>query len=340
MHFPNSRLATHIVPFVIWLVQIAPLSGQDLERQLQPIVTEIVNGADKIGLQRLTVADLTDLQGQVTELGRYLAEELSTSLVMANPGFGLVDRSNLRMILKEHKLSMSGLVNPDTAKKLGQIAGVDGIVTGTITPLSDSIKLTVKVLAIDTAMVVAAARTTLAKTPAIESLLGRGVSPDEYGAGWASSDSERHGRSSRDGPTANDASGVQDAASGSSQRVFDTEYFTVLIRSFTMGADGRIRVGLVIENLTEQDISLAIDRVRLVDVKTGEQQNLTRSDGIRRGFFNNVQFSPGVPGLATLEFYDSRMPGSLFDLTGTFKLSIQGRQAEFPFTYSGLTLHH
>jgi hypothetical protein len=66
-------------------------------------------------------------------------------------------------------------MDPQTARKLGQIAGVDALVTGTITPFGDSIRLSVKILDTATARVIGASSGDIAKTKAIEELLARGI---------------------------------------------------------------------------------------------------------------------------------------------------------------------
>lgn len=134
--------------------------------------------AEKIaatGKKTIAVVDFTDLQGNVTELGRFLAEEFSVALAGTSNGFEVVDRTHLKSILAEHKLSATGLIDPQTARKLGQIAGVDAIITGTITPFGDSIRISVKVLDTATAKVISASTGNIAKTKAIEELLARGV---------------------------------------------------------------------------------------------------------------------------------------------------------------------
>ncbi len=56
------------------------------------------------GKKTVAVADFTDLQGNVTELGRFIAEELSGLLAEKEKGFEVVNRSNLNQFLQEHKL--------------------------------------------------------------------------------------------------------------------------------------------------------------------------------------------------------------------------------------------
>jgi hypothetical protein len=63
-------------------------------------------------------------------------------------------------------------VGPENAKKLGQFAGLDAIVIGTITPLSGTIRVTVKVLATDSPKLLAATSADIPKTNSIRDVMG------------------------------------------------------------------------------------------------------------------------------------------------------------------------
>ncbi|MGA2091019.1 MAG: FlgO family outer membrane protein [Endomicrobiales bacterium] len=123
-------------------------------------------------IKRIGFIDFVDLQGRTTELGRYLAEQLSVEMVNEE-GVSVVDRANINNILAEHKLTMSGLVNPDNAKELGKFAGIDAIVTGTVTTMDSYIVLTIKAISTETAQIVAATKTTFKKTSDLEQLSSR-----------------------------------------------------------------------------------------------------------------------------------------------------------------------
>ena len=133
--------------------------------------------------------DFDQIEGQVTALGRFLAEEISADLAEHPRPFTVIDRANLQSILEEHALSMSGLVNPENAKKLGQIAGVDALVLGTYTDFGESYRLSLKAIATDTAEMVASARTNVPKTNALvhlgEELVGERNLPPKSSAGAA-----------------------------------------------------------------------------------------------------------------------------------------------------------
>ena len=127
------------------------------------------------GFKNIAAIDFTDLQGQPTELGRYLSERLSVEIV-STAGVSMVDRANIKSILAEHKLTEEGLVDPANAKKLGEFAGVDAILTGNVTSLDDGIELMVKAISTASANIAAAGRIKFPKTAEIEQLLNRAVS--------------------------------------------------------------------------------------------------------------------------------------------------------------------
>ncbi len=145
------------------------------EKEIKSLSSTMAENIAKATKKTIAVVDFTDLQGNVTELGRFLAEEFSVCLAGAGKGFEVIDRTHLKTILKEHKLAITGIIDPTTARKLGQIAGLDALVTGTITPFGDSVRLSVKILDTATAKVISASSGDIAKTKAIEELLVKGI---------------------------------------------------------------------------------------------------------------------------------------------------------------------
>jgi TolB-like protein len=158
---------------VLVAVAVLPALGQkELPAAAASLAEEIAAG----GKHQLAVVDFTDLQGQVTELGRFIAEEIALGFVVSKKPITVIDRIHLRSLLQEHKLASSGIIDPATARKLGEIAGVDALVTGTITPLGDNVRLVVKVMDTRTAQILAATSVNMATTKAIEELLSKGIS--------------------------------------------------------------------------------------------------------------------------------------------------------------------
>jgi TolB-like protein len=168
----NSFRFVVIIAALCFLMSSLGLAYEDEIKSLTADLAKKITGAGK---KVVAVVDFVDLQGNVTELGRFLAEELSVSLASSDNGFEVVDRTNLKAIIKESKLSLTGLIDPATAQKIGKIAGTDALITGTLTPFGDSVRLAVKVLDTGTAKIITASTINIAKTKAIEDLFSNSI---------------------------------------------------------------------------------------------------------------------------------------------------------------------
>lgn len=66
------------------------LIAEDLDASLAKLADGLVGSAAKSSVKKVSVLDFTDLQGNTTELGRYLAEQLSVRMVSRAMGSGRV----------------------------------------------------------------------------------------------------------------------------------------------------------------------------------------------------------------------------------------------------------
>ena len=65
------------------------------------------------------------------QVGEIVAEWLITSLVRTGR-FDVVERAQLQKILKEQQMGLSGMINQETASKVGELLGVKVIITGSV----------------------------------------------------------------------------------------------------------------------------------------------------------------------------------------------------------------
>jgi hypothetical protein len=146
---------------------------QDIDKELPALTEKLAVKVKEQGKKKVAVVDFTDLEGSSQgELGKYIAEELSVDLVMIKRDFSVLDRANLNRILAEHKLTSKGLVDPDNAKKLGQFAGVDALILGTIIPRGKtSISLNAEIITTDTAEIVGAAKAEFKMDETVQQLI-------------------------------------------------------------------------------------------------------------------------------------------------------------------------
>src|ERR1035441_8565230 len=162
-------------PYLIAVIALATgLSLHGQQTDLRGVASSLAADVAAAGKNTIAVVDFTDLKGNSSELGRFLAEEFSVALTRTHKGFEVVERNHLKAILTEHKLTATGLIDPATAKKLGQFTGADAIVTGSMTRFSEHVRVAVKVLSTDTARIIAADDIDLPKTQTIAELLGTG----------------------------------------------------------------------------------------------------------------------------------------------------------------------
>ena len=159
-----------IIICITGVVYVPYIQAQTYEEQINKLSGEMAEKITRANKQRVAVVDFTDLEGNVTQLGRLIAEEFSVALAGAGKGFRVVDRTHLNSIIKENKLSATGLIDPKTARELGKFAGVEALITGTIVSSGDNIRITIKILDTETAEIIDATAGNLAKTEHLATL--------------------------------------------------------------------------------------------------------------------------------------------------------------------------
>lgn len=153
-----------------------PGNNGSLDSQLGILTQQIVSSLSQEKKSRIAVIEFSNLQGQITELGRYLAEELITRLYRTRQ-FDVIERQMLNKVLAEHQLGMSGIIDASSAKELGKILGVDAIATGTVTDLADRIKIHARLISTETGSVFSVASVAVNKDETVRKLLGE-AQPD------------------------------------------------------------------------------------------------------------------------------------------------------------------
>lgn len=148
-----------------------PGESGSLDSQLGALTQQIVSSLSQEKKSRIAVIEFSNLQGQITELGRYLAEELITRLYRTRQ-FDVIERQMLNKVLAEHQLGMSGIIDASSAKELGKILGVDAIATGTVTDLADRIKIHARLISTETGSVFSVAAVAVNKDETVRKLLG------------------------------------------------------------------------------------------------------------------------------------------------------------------------
>ncbi len=120
---------------------------------------------------RVAVLPFRELSGQSTLLGSYLAEELVTHLVQ-NGQVDIVERAMLDRVLGELKLDQSGLIDPESAKKVGRLSGADAVLSGTITNLATFVAVNCRIIDAESGRILGAAQVKIAKDADVMAIMG------------------------------------------------------------------------------------------------------------------------------------------------------------------------
>jgi len=96
-----------------------------------------------------------EFQGK--QIGEIVAEWLITSL--ANTGrFEVVERAQLQKVLKEQQLGISGVINQETAAKVGELLGVKVIVSGSVIQIGNTYDVNARLINVQDGSIIKAER--------------------------------------------------------------------------------------------------------------------------------------------------------------------------------------
>lgn len=169
----RSPLVGASLAVALLLLSAPRVVAQDLRAGVEQLASQVGQGASEGRTLRVAVADFPDLQGVVSDLGRFIASRLTTRLAQ-NPKFSVIERQRLGQVLAELRFSMSDLVDPAKAKQLGRMAGVEAIVVGTIADLGNQVDLDARMIEIETNRMLLGATVSIGKDPTVTALLERG----------------------------------------------------------------------------------------------------------------------------------------------------------------------
>jgi TolB-like protein len=159
-----------------------------LSQGVADLASQLAKGIPEGHTMTIAVTDFPDRRKQVCGLGQFVAERLST-LMSRHPQWRLIERRRLDMVLSELKFSMSELVDPTKARKLGQMLGVQGLVVGTVTDLGATFDVDARIIDIQTDVSLPGASASIVKDEAARQLssdCGQAVSAPASGPQSAS----------------------------------------------------------------------------------------------------------------------------------------------------------
>ncbi|MEM7312896.1 MAG: CsgG/HfaB family protein [Planctomycetota bacterium] len=154
MEFPLTVLIT------MFVLMIPPATGQETTTQ-EPTSetatkqTTAQQPAAEKPVYPAAIFPFKERGAEVEGLGVQVADLLFASLVSSDDIY-LVDREDMNKTLAEQQLSVSGLVNPKEAVKIGQMTGARLLLTGAVMQVGNNTHIVAKVIGTETTRVVGA----------------------------------------------------------------------------------------------------------------------------------------------------------------------------------------
>lgn len=153
-------------------------SQDSLDIALEKLSNQINRNILEKNKSKIAIIPFPNLDNVVSNLGTYLAEELTTNLFMTGK-YKIIERSLLKQVLDELKLTQTGIVDPNSAKELGKMVGVDAIVTGTLADLGIYIAVNCRLIETETGEVFAAAKAKIKKDKNIAKMMSETIKTEE-----------------------------------------------------------------------------------------------------------------------------------------------------------------
>jgi hypothetical protein len=123
---------------------------------------------------RVAIVPLRELAGNENLLGTYISEIMTNSFFEA--GYrDIVERQMLDRAIQELKLKFTGMIDPESAKKIGKFLHADFVVGGTMTELTGEVSVICRMFAVQTGEVVAVATTKIVKDDNVKSMLAKSL---------------------------------------------------------------------------------------------------------------------------------------------------------------------
>ena len=126
--------------FVIPLLSCVGLSQSLMERELTTLAQEVATVANlKLTGHNIAIGDILDAEGNATQLGQLIAEELSHALSDKQGKFKIVDRTHFQTLMDE--VDKRALLDDRTVLSLGKMVGISVVVYGTIYQQADQYRI-------------------------------------------------------------------------------------------------------------------------------------------------------------------------------------------------------
>lgn len=214
---------------------------QTLDFQLDKMTNQMVKSLSDKGKRKIAILEFPNLSGQISKLGKFIPEELTTRLFRTQR-FEVIERQLVNQVLSEMNFQASGLVAPSSAAEIGKMLGVDAIVSGTITDLGQEIRLNARIIEVESANVFAVSSVTIKKESYLADMMNKFADGDKQ---------EKTNEKTESEPVADTDDKKQTPKPDYPKTIVDG--MELKINSVKMGMDNRLIIEFTFTNTTFKD---------------------------------------------------------------------------------------
>lgn len=152
------------------------LAAGNYEESLKLLADGVIAESVKAKKERLAIIDFTDSKGVVTPVGRFLAEELGTQMLVSGE-LKIVEHKLVSSTLKQLHIAQVDATAPKALKRAAKVIRADVFVVGSYYESPEGVLVTAKLISPLNAQAVGAARGTISKAGPLGDLLNQVNAP-------------------------------------------------------------------------------------------------------------------------------------------------------------------
>ncbi len=158
----------------------AQVKGAGLNEAVRTL-SRAISSVEALKGKNIGIGEFTNLDGEGIQLGKKIADGTEFELVKlsSGKGFQVVDRKNFAQIAKEWELQLSGVVDESSAKKVGNLLGLDMLITGTLSEAGKDIEVKAKILDTESGRILSGAEAKIKRDEDVSKMFAALVKPED-----------------------------------------------------------------------------------------------------------------------------------------------------------------
>ena len=273
-----NRLLLTILFAIATLWTLPAHAAMQYEEGLKQLAEGVIADVEKAKKTRLAVLDFTDSKGIVTPIGQFLAEELSTQILVIGE-IKVIDRTLVDSALKKFHVTLLEPAQARAVKRAAKAAHADVFVTGAYLDSPDGFRVTVKLLSPSTVQSLGATRGTIPKTGPLAELIKEANKPPVVKVDTSAKPPPPPGLGSH-----------------------SNEYYQLIVTALHR-RNNQVTADLTIENTSSRDVKvLCLLQDTLLEDDRGALWKLEAADNREGLCMRGIELSPRRKGRAVLTF--------------------------------------